>query len=305
MPGIAWYVFTFGTVGFFLIVITYRTLAIIRLPIHLRWELAPIPRERGKGRYGGSYLEEYEWWDKPHHKSRLAPTIYMAKEVFLLRGVWEHNRALWPFTFSLHIGIYLIVGMLFLQVISAVLVMVESPSYILDPFLEIVSVFALGGYLLGSLGSVGLILKRALDSDLRPFSTVSKYVNLLFLGAVFISGGYAWLHSRDSIFEMSLFVRNLITCDLNISVPFPLSLHLVISLLFLLYLPLTNMIHFIAKYFTYHGIRWDDEPKDAKMEKELSVLLAQPVTWSASHVRADSKKNWVDIASTEISDEEA
>ena len=115
MSGIVWHIFTFGAIGIFLIVITYRTLAIIRLPVHLRWELAPIPHEKGKGRYGGSYLEEYEWWNKPQHRSRIAPIIYMAKEIFLLRGVWKHNRALWPFTFSLHMGIYLIVGMLFLQ----------------------------------------------------------------------------------------------------------------------------------------------------------------------------------------------
>ena len=47
MSGIVWHIFAFGTIGIFLIVITYRTLAIIRLPVHLRWELAPIPPEKG------------------------------------------------------------------------------------------------------------------------------------------------------------------------------------------------------------------------------------------------------------------
>jgi hypothetical protein len=64
------------------------------------------------------------------------------------------------------------------------------------------------------------------------------------------------------------------------------------------------MIHFIAKYFTFHEVRWEDEPLTRKMEKELNALLAQPVTWSGSHVKADGKKNWVDIASTDIRDEE-
>ena len=303
MSGIGWHIFAFGAIGIFLIVITYRTLAIIRLPIHLRWELAPIPHEKGKGQYGGSYLEEYEWWHKPQQRSRIAPMIYMAKEIFLLRGIWKHNRALWPFTFPFHIGIYLIVGMLFLNVVNAVFIIAEVPLYVLDVSLKIASVFALGGYLLGSLGTIGLILKRALDSNLRPFNTLAKYFNLLFLGAVFISGGYVWLHSGDFASEMSFFIKRLITLDSGVTVTFPLSLHIVISLLFLIYLPLTGMIHFIAKYFTYHEIRWNDEPKDEKMEKELRGLLSQPVAWSATHVKADGKRNWVDTATEETSDE--
>ncbi len=303
MYGIIWHFFTFGAIGIFLFVITYRTLAIIRLPVHLRWELAPIPHEKGKGRYGGSYFEEYEWWNKTRHRSYIAPMIYMAKEILLLRGVWEHNRALWPFTFSLHMGIYLIVGMLFLQLVNALLMTTQLPLYVLDFSLGIASVFALGGYLLGSLGTISLILKRALDSHLRPFNTISRYFNLLFLGAVFISGGYACFHSRNFISDMSLFIKSLITFDAGITLTFPLSLHIVILLLFILYLPLTDMIHFIAKYFTYHGIRWNDAPQDGKMERELRDLMAQPVTWSATHVKADGKKTWVDIATSETSDE--
>lgn len=303
MSGIVWYIFAFGAIGIFLIVITYRTLAIIRLPIHLRWELAPIPHEKGKGRYGGSYLEEYEWWNKPQRRSRIAPIIYMAKEIFLMRGVWKHNRALWPLTFAFHMGIYLIVGMLFLNVVNAVFIIAEVPLSVLNVSLGIASVLALGGYLLGSLGAIGLMLKRALDSNLRPFSTISKYFNLLFLGAVFISGGYAWLHSGELASEMSFFIKRLITLDAGVTATFPLSLHIVISLLFILYLPWTNMIHFIAKYFTYHEIRWNDAPQDEKMEKELRGLLAQPVSWSATHVKADGKKNWVDITTEKMSDE--
>jgi nitrate reductase gamma subunit len=289
MSGIVWHIFTFGVIGIFLLVITYRMLTIIRLPIHLRWELAPIPHEKGKGRYGGSYLEEYEWWDTSHHRSRIAPVIYMVKEIFLLRGVWKHNRALWPFSFSLHIGIYLVIAAVFLHVVNAVLVMAHAPLYILAFSRSIASVFAFGGYLLGSLGAISLMLKRALDPNLRPFSTFSTYVNLLFLCALFVSGGYAWLHAGDFASDMSLFVQRLMTFNSEITVAFPLSLHIVISLLFIVYLPLTHMIHFIAKYFTYHGIRWDDKPLDEQMGKEVNMLLAQPVTWSAPHAKTDKK----------------
>ena len=303
MSGIVWHIFAFGVIGVFLFVVTYRTLAISRLPVHLRWELAPIPHEKGKNRYGGSYLEEYEWWNRPQHKSRIVPMVYMAKEIFLLRGIWEHNRALWPLTFAFHMGIYVFIGMLFLNVVNAVFIIAEVPLSVLNVSLVIASAFALVGYLLGGLGTIGLLLKRALDRNLRPFNTISTYCNLLFLGAVFISGGYAWLHSGDFASGMSLFIKRLITFYAGITVAFPLSLHLVIVLSFILYLPFTDMIHFIAKYFTYHAIRWDDAPQDKKMEKELRGLLAQPVTWSAPHVQSDGNKNWTDIATAEMGDE--
>lgn len=305
MQGIAWHILSFIAVGIFLIAIAYRTFAIIKLPIHLRWELAPVPHEKGKQNYGGSYLEEYEWWDKPRIKSRSAPWIYMAKEIFLLRSVWQHNRSLWPFSFSMHLGIYLIVGTLFLQVLLAVFTSLRIPGNFLDVTQGIGSVFAVGSYLLGSFGTISLFIKRTLDANLRSFNTTSRYFNLIFLGAIFLSGAYSWLQTGDAISEMGLFINGLITLDTSIRVEFPLSLHLVISLLFLLYLPMTDMIHFIAKYFTYHEIRWDDEPQTTKMEKELNGLLAQPVTWSASHVKAGAKANWVDVATTELTNEES
>lgn len=303
MSGTAWQVFTFGAIGVSWLLIAYRTWAIIRLPLHLRWELAPIPHEKGKGRYGGSYLEEYEWWNKPRARSRLSPMRYMASEILLLRGVWQHNRGLWPLAFSLHTGMYLISGMLLVLLVSAVLSLAESPPYILRSSLRIASVLALGGYLLGGVGSIGLVLKRVLDSNLRPFNTISRYANLLFLGAVFVSGGYAWIDSGDSIPAMSRFVKGLITLDSGVTVAFPLALHIAVSLLFVLYLPLTDMVHFVAKFFMFHQIRWDDEPQDRRMERELSVLLAQPVTWSAPHVGADGERDWTDVATARMTDE--
>jgi len=218
-------------------------------------------------------------------------------------GVWEHNRALWPLTFAFHMGIYLIVGMLFLSVLNAVFIITEVSLYVLNVSLGIASVFALVGYLLGSLGTIGLILKRALDANLKPFNTVSTYFNLLFLGVIFISGGCAWFHSGNFASEISFFIKRLITFDAGVTVAFPLSLHIIITLLFILYLPWTDMIHFIAKYFTYHEIRWNDKPQDEKIKKRLRELLAQPVSWSATHIKADGKKNWMDITKEETNDE--
>ena len=77
-----------------------------------------------------------------------------------------------------------------------------------------------------------------------------------------------------------------------------LKAHFLLAFVFLAYLPFTQMMHFVAKYFTYHEIRWDDNPVEAggKMEKEILELLGQSPTWAGPHVRADGKKTWVDIA---------
>ena len=191
--------------------------------------------------------------------------------------------------------------MLVLSLINAIFISAEVQLSILNFFLGITSVLALAGYLLGILGAVGLILKRVLDANLRPFNTVSTYFRLLFLGAAFISGIFVWFLSGDFAFRISLFINRLITLDSGITAAFPLSLHIIMASLFVLYLPLTNMMHFVAKYFTYHQVRWDDEPLEpgGRTENQVTELLKQPVTWSAPHLNADGTKNWVDIVTEE------
>ncbi len=303
MSGIFWHISVFGVLAVFLIGTIYRAWYLARLPVHLRWELAPIPHEKGKMAYGGSYLEDYEWWKKKRPRSRLDPIIYMVVEIFLLRAIWKHNLKLWPLTFAFHTGIYLVFAMLLLSILNAIFIITEVPTAVLDVFLVITSVVALAGYLLGGLGAISLILKRLLDADLRAFNSTSKYFNLAFLAAVFISGAYSWFATPDFALTLSQFIKGLVTLDTGVSVSFPLSLHVILASLFFLYLPFTDMIHFVAKYFTYHEIKWNDSPKDARMEKELKELLAQPVSWSAEHIKADGKKSWTDLTTKQKTDE--
>ena len=288
-----WHVFIIGSLAVFVFILVYRTIRIINLPTHLRWELAPIPREKDRGKYGGSYFEEYEWWRKPRQKSRIAVIKYMAIEILLLRSIWKHNRALWPLSLAFHSGIYLVALAVLLSIVSALISIGGIASEVL---LDITSVIAIIGYILGGLGTIGLILKRISDADLRPFNSFSTYFNLIFLGAIFVTGFISWLQAVSLAADMSLLIKQTLTLDSAINIALPLSLHISLSLLFLIYLPLTNMIHFIAKYFTYHEIRWDDEPQDTKMTEEIRGLMKQPVGWSSSHIKAEEKKNWMDTS---------
>jgi nitrate reductase gamma subunit len=303
MSGIFWPIFAFGAIAVFLAVAIYRTLAIARLPLHLRWELAPIPHEKGRAGYGGSYLEDFEWWRQRQNKSLIAPYLYIAVEIVTLRAVWKNNPALWPLSLAFHLGIYLVFFMVIFGIISAILIITGSPLAVLNVFMGITSVLAVAGYIIGGLGAIGLLLKRAFDPGLRVFNTVSKYFNLALLGALFVSGAYAWFSPGGFGQAFSLFIKGLVTLDMSLTLSLPLSVHIILALVFIIYLPFTDMIHFIAKYFTYHTVRWDDRPKDERMDRELRRLLSQPVGWSAGHIAADGKKSWAELTTKKTDDE--
>jgi nitrate reductase gamma subunit len=302
MSGIFWPVFTFSTIFIFLVVTVYRLITIARLPNHLRWELAPIPHEKAKGKYGGSYLEEHEWWRQPRHNSITAPVMYMLREIFLMRGIWKNNRTLWPFSLLLHAGIYLFVVALVIHVINAIFIATGVPTSVLDVFQNIASGLALAGYLSGGLGAITLMLKRRLDGNYRPFTTPAMYFRLVFLGVVFVSGIWAWFGTANFGVVTSNFMKDLFTLKSNITASVPLSVHIIIALLFIVYLPFTDMLHFIAKYFTYHAVRWNDAPMNVKMEAKLRALIRQPAAWSAPH--AGSGKSWAEIAAGKPDDAE-
>ena len=72
--------------------------------------------------------------------------------------------------------------------------------------------------------------------------------------------------------------------------------------LLIAYVPLTHMSHFFTKYFMYHDIRWSDEPnlRGGEIERKLAEPLGYPVSWSASHIKGDGKKTWVDVATADV-----
>jgi nitrate reductase gamma subunit len=124
----------------------------------------------------------------------------------------------------------------------------------------------------------------------------------LFLLVIFVSGSIAQIGVPAFSVEMTQFTKALITADTSIYLPSLIGLHCLLGLLFLAYLPFTKMLHFLAKYFTYHEVRWNDEPmtSNSSIEKDIKKNLSQPVTWAAPHLNANGKKNWVDIVTEEI-----
>ncbi len=274
-----------------------RSIRLARLPVHLRWELAPVPHEKGRARYGGSYLENYEWWTKPREKSLTSEFLYMFQEIAFLKAVWEHNRPLWWFSVPFHNGLYLLIGAVGLLALGTILelVGVSASSW---AWWQSLVLFAGGiGYGLGAIGALGLLTKRLFDPKLRDFSPPVTVFNLLLLLALFVTGLWAVV-SADYFAGFSSYIGALLSADTSLTVPAAMAIHLTVGLVFLAYLPFTQMMHFVAKYFTYHEVRWNDEPLEVggRLEKKLQRLLGQTVTWNGPHVHADGKKTWVDIA---------
>lgn len=287
---------SYGLLAIFAVFFVLKSLKMARMPIHLRWELSPVPHEKGRGHYGGSYLETSEWWTKPMEKDHVAEGVYMFKEILFLKALFEHKRDLWWFSFPFHFGMYVLISAVALLVLGGLgtaVGFVSPENWVLSRALPVLSTV---GYALGLLGAVGLLLRRVSDSGMANSTTRATYFNIILLASLFATGLWSVISVPDFSGQVVGFVGALFTADMSVQLAGILKAHFLISFFFLAYLPFTQMMHFVAKYFTYHEVRWDDNPVDDKMEKELLELLGQKPTWAAPHVRADGTKTWVDIA---------
>jgi nitrate reductase gamma subunit len=162
---------------------------------------------------------------------------------------------------------------------------------------------AIVGLGLASLGTLGLLHRRLFDPELKDYTTKGDVFNLVFFLVVF---AVAWLTFAFADRDFSLtrsFVQHLIT--FNVSAPIGSTLvgiEILLVGLLIAYIPMTHMSHFFIKWFTYHKVRWDDEPNIAgnPIAGRIGEQLQYPVTWSAPHIRADGRKTWADIATEEI-----
>ena len=80
---------------------------------------------------------------------------------------------------------------------------------------------------------------------------------------------------------------------------------LILTSMLVAYIPFTHMAHFIAKYFTWHAVRWDDRRNErgSVMEGKVAASLGYKPTWSAPHMGADGQRTWAEIATTNPTEE--
>jgi nitrate reductase gamma subunit len=298
------YVVAYLGLVFFLIACIARFMMWSKMPMHIRWELYPVAHEGGgKAAYGGSYLEETEWWKKKREVSLFGEIKVMVPEILFLVALREHNKKLWTRSFPFHFGLYLVGGVTALLLLGGVIVG-YLPASIAVPTAKIITMvvpfFGAAGLALGIIGAIGLFMRRR-GRELRDYTAPADLFNLIFFIVTFGVALVTFVGFDRNFSMVETFVLNLVTFNLapvgSGTAAVMLTLSVVLLALLTAYIPTTHMSHFIGKYFAYHAIRWSDEPNLAggHQEKTIEELLSRPVSWSAPHINADGKKSWLDV----------
>jgi nitrate reductase gamma subunit len=296
------YVILYIAVLIFLIACAVRAVGYAKLPLHLRWELYPVPHEEKKrAEHGGSYFEAREWWTKPVKFNRIGELKSMLAEICFLKGLWEYKRKMWYRSYPFHLGLYLLIGtavtLLGGAFLSVVLPAVWAGALGII-FHYVYTAAGCGGAVLTLWGAIALLDARLTQDDLKRYTTPGDIFNLVFFIVTvgFLAGGYL-LRPDSSLRAMEL-AKGIVTFNATLEVPTILMIGLTLGALLTVYIPMTHMAHFIGKYFTYHAVRWDDEANlvGTKLEKRVAEYLTYRPTWAAPHMGADGTKSWAEIA---------
>ncbi|MEW6442136.1 MAG: respiratory nitrate reductase subunit gamma [bacterium] len=271
-------------------------------PPHLRWELYPVAHEAEKSKYGGSYFEELEWWKSPPKKSLVSELTAMASEIFLLKGVYHHNRNLWFASYPFHLGLYLLVGLIGLLLLGGLAewaglsIGADASSIIGRALFYATILVGYAGLTLALFGCTWLLIKRSNDPALRPMTVPADFANLGYILVLLVAALIAWLFT-DQTFATSRQIAGALALFRPLPASSaPILLELALFAGFLLYMPFTRMTHLFAKYFTYHQVRWEDSPnlRGGPFEEKMKAALNFGVSWKGPHVRTG--KTWAENA---------
>lgn len=252
----------------FLIGITIRIWRTAAMPTHIRWELYPIPRGAAE------------------------KTLRMVSEVFLLEGVRNNHRALWLWSWLLHISLYLLIGTGCLSVAASIL------AGIPEGVLRMVSISAWAAFTGGIAATCGLIVMRLVHSRLRPMTSLRDIFALLLLLAIFLSGLAHALIQPSAAHIMVAQAGSFLWLNPAPPLHWSAVMHLCLISLLAASMPWTRMAHMVLKYFTYHSVRWDDRAADEipGYRVRMGRYLAYPVRWSAPHIQSGkAKATWTDV----------
>ncbi len=254
-------VFLLAAFGAFLAGSLARALLLLRLPPHSRWELYPVPKEKGRAVYGGSYYEETFWWRRPHLVSLWSELRETLREMLFIKRLYDHRKPLWWFSYSFHLGLYCLTAFTALLVADAAAALWGCPVTIgpgLPGILYYLTAFLGGaGMALGLVGTCGLLGRRLFLPSLRLYSGPREYLPLLlFLGA-YVTGLIAQFEGpfATGVATMKAMIRLE-----PVAADGPAATHLVLLGLLLIYIPFSKLSHYVAKFFSFHRIQWDNEP---------------------------------------------
>jgi nitrate reductase gamma subunit len=285
----------------FTVATAVRAALYARAPLHLRWELYPVPHEApGRAAHGGSYFEESSWWTRPARANHWGTVRAMFTEMLFLRALREFNPRLWRRSFPFHFGLYLLAAAVVLVLAAAGLAMASAGLSSAWPGTVVrwgYRLTGIGGLVCAAAGASALLLQRITDPGLRPSTTPADLFNLAaFIVAMGLTGAGYLLQPAESPGLVGVII-GLLRWDTAVTVPGVLAAGLAWSALLVAYIPFTHMSHFVGKYFTYHAVRWDDavsRPGSA-LERQMAGYLTYRPTWAAPHVAADGTRTWAEV----------
>jgi len=300
------YVIAYLSIIVFLATVIWKMIDYIRKPPHVRWELYPVPHEKEKSAYGGSYLEDVDWWKKTKKHSAIGDFIadmpVMVPEILFLKAIWENNRKLWYVSYPFHLGLYLVAVFIVLVVCGSILqllgITAESQSALFSVITTLTKIIGPVGFILIIAGGIGLFYKRLTDSKLNDYSAFSHFFNLTLFIITIAIALLTWLFADQNFNMWRTFMANLISFNM-LSMSSPLFMvQVLLAFLLLAYIPLTHMSHFFMKYFLYHDIRWGDKPNinTPETDAKIRIVLNYPVTWAAPHIAGHGKTTWAEVA---------
>ncbi len=282
-----------------------RAVQYARAPLHLRWEVYPVPHEAPERvAHGGSYFEQSEWWRRPRTRHLLGELRVMVPEILFLHALRTNNRPLWYRSFPFHFGLYLLAWTTVL-VFGAAFAARLVPGIAGGAAWQAVRLAADGtaaaGVVLGVAGALGLLHRRLTDAALRVSTTPGDIFNLVFFVVALSLAGLGYLVRPAGAAGLLQIAAGLVGWDTGLALSPLLAAGLVALALLAAYIPLTHMSHFVAKYFTYHAVRWDDEPMDTagRRAAALAEYLTYRPTWSAGHIQHPGETaTWAEVVAS-------
>ena len=287
----------------------WRAVWYARHPMHLRWELYPVPHEEpARAAHGGSYFESGEWWRKSRQVNRVGEWAFMAREIALLHALHQHNRPLWYRSFPFHFGLYLLIGAIAGVIVDAAALAMTGAAVpgAVGTLLRAAYVAAgAAGLALAVGGAIALFAYRRTSAALRSSTTPGDLFNLLFFVAALGLVAAGAITAPAGSPRLAEIAAGALTWNLSLDVPGLLAAGLILTAMLVAYIPLTHMSHFIGKYFTYHAVRWDDRPLAGN--QRIAAALAESLTyrsrWSAGHVAAGKTATWAEVVAADPSKE--
>lgn len=274
-----------------------------KTPSHIRWELYPIPHEGKRAAYGGSYMEEVNWWEHKHEPNHMGDLIYLLREVFFLEATFHHNRPLWYRTYPFHVGLYLLMGGAIILIITAVLRMFGLPAdgCIIGFFYWFIQIMSFVGCICLLYGGIGLMVRRLTDEGLRMFSTFEHFFSIGLFSMFGLIGLITWLTNESFARCAGDFVYNALTLNFVGVGSGGFIVHMCLGFILMLLIPVSFMSHILLKYFLYHDIRWEDVATCTSTKRQAAIndLLQYKCTWAAPHINPNGEdKTWVQIATS-------